>query len=146
MQGFWWLTPVLALIGALTGAVLTPWVSGAVAERRADRALVREARLAVERWHSTLVGPDITGYPGMSDALVQEIAEAQRKKYFDTHFEYTQQARAALGAVQHLDPRIAEIVVARTWRIPEEKSSDIRSALSDAEKNLMFGKRVKRNH
>lgn len=134
---FWWLTPVLALLGALLGAIASPWVSGAVAERRADKALIREARIALERWNSTRIGPDVKSAPGVADEDMPDLRKKWIEDFWDRHIEYTREARAALGAVQHLNPTIKEVVNSESWQMPEDKVPELRDALVGAEKRLI---------
>lgn len=51
------IVPALALVGGLLGGYLAQVVGGSVAERREDRRLLREARVALERWVATRTGP-----------------------------------------------------------------------------------------
>lgn len=133
MSSFWWVTPLLALVGALAGSALSPWLSARYAERRADRALVREARVAFERHRATRVAPDLQGYPGMSDQLIAEIREKTYREFFDNYFGETQKARAALGAIRHLAPETGEILDGADWRLRDEDATKIRGILERAE-------------
>ena len=136
----WWITPALALAGALLGGYLAARANGTIAERRAERALVREARVALERWHATRVGPSNVQYPGLSGALLAEVTDDAHRNFFQNHFAETSKAKAALGAVRHLDPRIADVLDAEGWAIPVDRVNDLRDALSGAEKLALRGR------
>lgn len=143
-ETLWWLAPVLALIGALLGGVIAAWTNGLVAERRTERALVRDARLALERWNATRVGPSNVQYEGLSAELLAAVSDQAHRRFFDTHFAETTKAKAALGAVRHLDGRIAEVVDLDDWLIPHERVPQLREALSKAEARALWGRRVRR--
>lgn len=129
-----WLTPLFSLVGALIGGVITARVNGQVAERRAERALVREARIALERWWANQQGPREVGYPGMDADFMAEVSKAASRDFFATFFAENAKARAALGAVRHLDGRIGPILDnSPDWRLPADKVDDLRLALRDAE-------------
>ncbi|QDZ16294.1 hypothetical protein [Humibacter ginsenosidimutans] len=141
MTDMWWLTPLLALLGALLGAFVSPWISGIVGERRAERTLVRDARIALERWNATRTGPSNVQYPGMDATLLAEVSNDAHRKFFTEHFAASLNARAALGAVRQLDDRIAKVVDVEDWRIPVESLIDLREGLAKAEMRAMAGLR-----
>ena len=128
-----WLVALLSLIGALFGGVFSSIVSNRLSERRADLELIREARIALERWNATRSGPIDPGYPGIDDARMKTIKDKALENFFERFFEESYKARSALGAVRDWDRRISDVVDDSSWRIPEDKLSDLRSALRDAE-------------
>ena len=136
MVDFWWVAPILALIGALLGGML--------AERRADRALVREARIALERWHATRVGPVALGYPGIGEDIMKPISEDSVRQFFSRHLQSTFEAKVALGAVRNLDGAFADVLDLERWDLPAEEIEGLRSALVRAEKRAWKGKRDER--
>ena len=139
-EQLWWLTPVLALIGALSGGLVAAWANGAIAERRAERALVREAKVALERWFATRVAPSDVQYPGMDQGVLTEVTNDSRRSFFKNHFAETTKAKAALGAVRHLDHRIAEVLNLEDWTIPASCIDDLRDALAKAERLAARGR------
>lgn len=144
MSDFWWVAPILSLIGALLGGMLASWVGSLLAERRADRALVREARIALERWHATRVGPMALGYPGIGQDIMKPISEDSIRQFFNRHLENTFEAKAALGAVRSLDGAFAEVLDLERWDLPAEEIEGLRIALLRAEKRAWKGKRDER--
>lgn len=142
MTNYWWVAPVLSLVGALLGGMLASWVSGLLAERRAERSLVREARIAVERWYATRVGPMNIYYPGVDPRILREISDELIKEFFNRHFEETVQAKSALGAVRHLDGVLGDIVDLQQWKLPEDRIDEIRSGLMRAETHAWKGTRA----
>jgi hypothetical protein len=135
MTDLWWVTPLLALVGGILGGSIASWVSGQIAERREDRRLLREARVALERWKATSHGPLVQGYPGLDPDQVRHVQERSTAQFFERHFEATLEAKAALGAVRRYDPRIAEVLDEETWKLPAERIDELRDALSAAEKS-----------
>lgn len=81
--------PVLALAGALLGGYLTQLTGGWVAERREDRRLLREARVALERWVATRTGPMGLAYPGISAEDMAPIQKRSLEEFFARHFQAT---------------------------------------------------------
>ena len=128
------ITAVLALVGALLGGYFTQVTSGAVAERREDRRLIREALVALERWVSTRIGPMDLQYPGISDAHMRDISTIVVQEFFTRHFNATVEAKAALGSVRRFDARIGEILDQDRWDIPVESVPTLREALLAAQK------------
>lgn len=94
--------PVLALMGALVGGYLTQITGGLVAERREDRRLLREARVALERWVATRTGPLGMAFPGVSAEEMAPIQKQSLKDFFGRNFQATFEAKAALGAVRRV--------------------------------------------
>lgn len=133
-------TALLALGGALLGGYLSQIVGGRVAERREDRRLIREARVAFERWVATRVGPVNLGYPGVPSDQMQPISEKAFADFFDRHFSATVEAKAALGAVRKFDSRIGEVLDLERWDIPSEQINEIREALQSAEQMVKLAR------
>lgn len=144
MGDFWWVAPIPALIGALLGGMLASWVGSLLAERWADRALVREARTSLERWHATRVGPVALGYPGISEDIMKPISEDSVRQFFSRHLQSTFEAKAALGAVRNLGGAFADVLDLERWDLPAEEIEGLRSALVRAEKRAWKGKRDER--
>lgn len=129
-----WVTPILSLLGALLGGVIVARVNGQVAEHRAERALVRDARIALERWWANQNGPRDVNYPGMDPEFMAEVSRSAAREFFATYFLENSKARAALGAVRHLDNRIGPILdESPDWRLPADRVGELRSALREAE-------------
>lgn len=140
MTDFWWIAPVLALVGALLGGMLSSWVSNILGERRAERALVRDARIALERWHATRVGPYPLAYPGVDPSVMAAVSEEALTSFFERHLQATYEAKAALGSIRHLDRKVAATLDMERWDLPAEEIGELRSALVDAEKRAWKGK------
>lgn len=128
-----WLTPLLSLIGALLGGVGSIFVTELFRRRNEEAKFVREARVALERWHATRNGPSDISYPGRSEELMKAVGDEEFRKFFARHFSATLEAKAALGTVRHLDPRIANVLDTDDWRIPESSINELREALAAAE-------------
>lgn len=141
MSDFWWVGPVLALVGALLGGMLSSWITNLLGERRAERALVREARIALERWHATRVGPYPLAYPGVDPSVMAAVSEDALKRFFERHLQATFEAKAALGSIRHLDRQIAAALDVERWDLPAEQMEQLRRALVRAEKRAWNGKR-----
>lgn len=135
------IVPALALIGALLGGYLTQVVGGTVAERREDRRLLREARVALERWVATRTGPIEIGYPGISPTDMVPIQKKSLEDFFSRHFRATFEAKAALGAVRRFDERIGRILDQDRWDLPIESVGELRDALTQAERRAKLTKR-----
>lgn len=133
--------PGLALIGALLGGYLTQLTGGWVAERREDRRLLREARVALERWVATRTGPITMAFPGISEESMAPIEQRSREEFFARHFQATFEAKAALGAVRRFDERIGRIVDEDRWDLPIENVGELRDALTQAERRAKLTKR-----
>lgn len=130
-----WLGPVLSLIGALFGGLLAVWFTARSNERRAIREQVREARIAVERCVASRLGPDAIDYPGMDPQVIAEIQRDRRKVFFERYFDSNFEAKAALGAVKHLDAELSRLLDKHSsWRLEEDEISDIRLALNRIDK------------
>jgi len=136
MQWTQLITAILALIGALLGGYLSQIAGGAIAERREDRRLIREAQVALERWFSTRTGPMSLHYPGLPASQMQEISDSSVKEFFARHFSATVEAKSALGAVRKFDKRIGEVLDQERWDIPIESVATLREALLFAEKRV----------
>lgn len=132
---------VLALVGALLGGYLTQVVGGSVAERREDRRLLREARVALERWVATRTGPMGLGYPGISPSDMEPIQKKSLEDFFSRHFQATFEAKAGLGAVRRFDERIGRILDQDRWDLPIESVGELRDALTQAERRAKLTKR-----
>jgi len=141
MSDFWWVAPVLALVGALLGGMLASWISNLLGERRAERALVRDARIALERWHATRVGPYPLAYPGVDPSVMTAVSEDALTKFFERHLQATYEAKAALGSIRHLDRKVAATLDIERWDLPVEEIEALRGALASAEKRAWKGKR-----
>lgn len=135
------LTPILALVGGLVGGYLTQITGGWVAERREDRRLLREARVAVERWVATQMGPMGMSYPGIAPQDMVPIETAAVEEFFRRHFNETFEAKAALGAVRRFDERLGRILDMNRWDIPMENIGEIRDALTRAERRASLIRR-----
>jgi hypothetical protein len=135
------IVPVLALAGALLGGYLTQLAGGSVAERREDRRLLREARVALERWVATRIGPMSMSYPGISSADMAPIQKKSLEDFYDRHFQATFEAKAALGAVRRFDERIGRILDQDRWDLPIESVGELRDALTQAERRAKLTKR-----
>jgi hypothetical protein len=141
MSEYWWVAPVLALVGALLGGMLSSWITNLLGERRAERALVRDARIALERWHATRVGPYPLAYPGVDPSMMTAVSEDALKTFFERHLQATFEAKAALGSIRHLDRKIAAALDVERWDLPTKDMEGLRSALVRAEKRAWQGKR-----
>ncbi|UJH69385.1 hypothetical protein [Ornithinimicrobium sp. INDO-MA30-4] len=135
------IVPALALVGALLGGYLTQIVGGSVAERREDRRLLREARVALERWVATRTGPMGLAYPGITEADMAPIQKKSFEDFFSRHFQATFEAKAALGAVRRFDERIGRILDHDRWDLPIESVGELREALTQAERRAKLTKR-----
>lgn len=133
--------PVLALMGALFGGYLTQITGGLVAERREDRRLLREARVALERWVATRTGPLGMAFPGVSAEEMAPIQKQSLQDFFGRHFQATFEAKAALGAVRRFDERIGKIVDLERWDLPIERMDELRDALTQAERRAKLTRR-----
>ena len=141
MSDYWWVAPVLALVGALLGGMLSSWITNLLGERRAERALVRDARIALERWHATRVGPYPLAYPGVDPSVMAAVSEDSLKRFFERHLQATFEAKAALGSIRHLDRQVAAALDAERWDLPTDQMEELRNALVRAEKRAWKGKR-----
>ena len=128
-----WLVALLSLIGALFGGVFSSIVSNRLSERRADLELIREARIALERWDAARSGPNDIKYPDVDESILKTIEDRLIVIFFDRYFEESYKTKVALGVVRHWDSRIADILDGSDWRIPEDRVDDLRSALKNAE-------------
>lgn len=128
-----WLTPMLSLIGALLGGIGSVFLTEFFRKRNVEVKLVREARIALERWYATRNGPSVKGYTGRSDELMQSVGYEEIRKYFANYISATLEAKAALGAVRHLDARIAKVLDVDDWKIPESDINELREALVSVE-------------
>lgn len=135
------IVPVLALVGALLGGYLTQIVGGSVAERREDRRLLREARVALERWVATRIGPLGLAYPGVSPADMAPIQKQSLEDFFARHFQATVEAKSALGSVRRFDERIGRILDQDRWDLPKESVGELRDALTQAERRAKLTQR-----
>lgn len=135
------IVPVLALVGALLGGYLTQLTGGSVAERREDRRLLREARVALERWVATRTGPLGVSYPGIPPEQMAPIQKQSLEDFFGRHFQATFEAKAALGAVRRFDERIGRILDLDRWDLPIESIGELREALTQAERRAKLTKR-----
>lgn len=135
------IVPALALVGALLGGYLTQVVGGSVAERREDRRLLRDARVALERWVATRTGPMGLAYPGISPTDMEPIQKKSFEDFFSRHFQATFEAKAALGAVRRFDERIGRILDQDRWDLPIESVGELRDALTQAERRAKLTKR-----
>ena len=133
--------PALALVGALFGGYLTQLAGGSVSERREDRRLLREARVALERWVATRNGPLGMAYPGISPDDMAPIQKQSLEDFFSRHFQATFEAKAALGAVRRFDERIGKTLDQDRWDLPIENISELRDALTQAERRAKLTKR-----
>lgn len=136
-----WVVPVMALVGALLGGYLTQLTGGSIAERREDRRLLREARVALERWVATRTGPLGMAYPGISPDDMAPIQKQSLQDFFGRHFQATFEAKAALGAVRRFDERIGRILDLERWDLPIESVGELRDALTQAERRAKLTKR-----
>jgi len=143
MSDYWWVAPVLALVGALLGGMLSSWISNLLGERRAERALVRDARIALERWHATRVGPYPLAYPGVDPSVMTAVSDEALTRFFERHLQATFEAKAALGSIRHLDRQVAAALDVERWDLPTEEMEGLRSALVRAERRALRGKRDK---
>jgi len=143
MSDYWWVAPVLALVGALLGGMLSSWISNLLGERRAERALVRDARIALERWHATRVGPYPLAYPGVDPSVMTAVSDEALTRFFERHLQATFEAKAALGSIRHLDRQVAAALDVERWDLPTEEMEGLRSALVRAERRALKGKRDK---
>lgn len=141
MTDYWWVAPVLALVGALLGGMLSSWISNLLGERRAERALVRDARIALERWHATRVGPYPLSYPGVDSNVMDAVSEKELTQFFERHLQATFEAKAALGSIRYLDRQLAAFLDLERWDLPTEQMEELRHALARAEKRAWKGKR-----
>ena len=126
--------PILALAGALLGGYLTQLTGGWVAERREDRRLLREARVALERWVATRTGPRGLAYPGISEEEMAPVQQQSLEEFFTRHFQANFEAKAALGAVRRFDERIGRVLDLNRWDLPIESIGELREALTQAER------------
>ena len=129
-----WLVPVLSLIGALFGGSISAIVSNRLAERKPDLELIKEARIALERWYATRNGPLDPQYPGIDPQRLKSIGDQALENFFQRYFEESYRLLAALGSVRSWDGRIGNIIDKSDWRIPEESVPELRTALKDAER------------
>lgn len=129
-----WFVPVLSLIGALFGGSISAIVSNRLAERRLDVELIREARITLERWHATRVGPLDSQYPGIDSERLKNIGDQTLENFFQRHFEESYRLLAALGSVRSWDDRIGNIIDDSDWRTPGKSVPALRAALKDAER------------
>lgn len=141
MELFDWIVPVLALVGGLLGGYLTQIVGGSVVERREDRRLLREARVALERWVATRIGPMGVEYPGISREEMAPIRQQSLEDFFARHFQATIEAKSALGAVRRFDERIGLILDESRWDLPIESVGELRDALTQAERRAKLTRR-----
>ena len=126
--------PFLSLIGALFGGSISAIVANRLAERRLDIDLIREARINLERWYATRVGPLDPQYPGIDSERLKNIGDQTLEDFFQRHFEESSKLLAALGSVRSWDDRIGDIIDDSDWRIPEKSVPALRAALKDAER------------
>lgn len=77
-----WFVPTLSLVGALFGGSISAIVSNRLAERRLDIELIREARIALERWHATRIGPLDPQYPGIDSKHLKNIGDQTLEDFF----------------------------------------------------------------
>ena len=136
--------PLSALAGALLGGYLTQLTGGWVAERREDRRLLREARVALERWVATRTGPIGLGYPGVSEEDMAPIRKKSLEEFFARNFQATFEAKAALGSVRRFDERIGRILDLDRWDLPIECVGELREALTQAERRAKLTQRETR--
>lgn len=129
-----WFVPLLSLIGALFGGSISAIVSNRLAERRLDVELIREARITLERWYATRVGPLDPQYPGIDSKRLKNIGDQTLEDFFQKHFEESYKLLAALGSVRSWDGRIGDVIDRSDWRIPEGAVPELRTALRDAER------------
>ncbi len=129
-----WFVPTLSLVGALFGGSISAIVSNRLAERRLDIELIREARIALERWHATRIGPLDPQYPGIDSERLKNIGDQTLEDFFQRHFEESYKLLAALGSVRSWDDRIGDVIDRSDWRIPKESVPELRTALRDAER------------
>ncbi|WP_127841208.1 hypothetical protein [Actinomyces wuliandei] len=128
-----WLVPFLSLIGALLGGSVSAIVSNRLAEKRLDVELIREARIVLERWYATRVGPLDPQYPGIDPKRLKSISDQTLEGFFKRCFEESFRLLAALGSVRSWDDRIGDVIDRSDWRIPEDSVPELRIALKDAE-------------
>lgn len=125
-----WLGPVLSLIGALSGGLLAAWFTSRREERRLVREQVRVARTALERCAASQLGPDVIAYPGADPELMAEIQRNRWQIFFDLYFDSNFEAKAALGAIRHLDAEMSRALDKSTsWRLEPAEIAILRSAL-----------------
>lgn len=117
-----WLVALLSLIGALFGGVFSSIVSNRLSERRADLELIREARIALERWDAARSDPNDIKYPDVDESILKTIEDRLIVIFFDRYFEESYKTKVALGVVRHWDSRIADILDGSGWRIPERRT------------------------
>lgn len=130
-----WITAIFSLVGALLGGVLTPWVNSRLSQTTNEVERIKQARVAVERWYATRVGPSEIEYPGLERSLLGEINRRAYLQFFDRHFEESYQVRVALGEARQYDERIGKILDdSADWRLPEDHIDELRDALKDAER------------
>ena len=141
MTDYWWVASVLALVGALLGGMLSTWIGNLLGERRAERALVRDARIALERWHATRVGPFPLSYPGVDASVMDSVSEKALMQFFERHLQATFDAKAALGSIRHLDNQLAASLDLERWDLPADQVDELRHALVRAEKRAWKGVR-----
>lgn len=126
-----WLAPVLSLIGALAGGLLAAWFTSQQEEKRIVREQVREARSVLERCAASRIAPDAIDYPGMETALMAEIRADRQKVFFNRYFDLNFEAKAALGAIRHLDDQLLQLMQQHdSWRLEEAEIAIIRVALT----------------
>lgn len=76
--------------------------------------------------------PDVprAAYPGMDEQFMEEIRRSRWRMFFDQYFTANFEAKAALGAIRHLDQELAAILDSMTsWRLDTEQMGNIRTAL-----------------
>lgn len=130
-----WIALILSFAGSLLGGVLTPWVNSRLSQTTKKVERIKQARVAVERWYATRVGPTEIEYPGLERSLLGEVNRRANLQFFDRHFEESYKVRAALGEVRQYDERIGEILDdSDDWRLPEKRVDELRDALKDAER------------
>lgn len=103
--------------------------------------MLREARVALERWVATRVGPMGLAYPGITSTDMALIQKRLSEDFLSRHLQATFEAKAALGAVRRFDERIGRILDRDRWDWPIESVGELRDALTQAERRAKLTKR-----
>ena len=120
-------------------------ISHRLAQRRLDVELIREARIALEWWYATRVGPRDLQYPGVDPEFLKSVNDRAVDDFFKRYLEESYRLLVALGSVRSWDDRIGAVIHRSDWRIPEDSVPELRKALEGAEHMARrYGSQVKR--
>lgn len=87
MTEYWWIAAFLVLVGVRLGGLLSSLITNMLSERRAERVLVSEARIALKRsdlladqmeeFRSVLVGTEKSAWKGKPQQAVNGALDVQ---------------------------------------------------------------------